>query len=106
MSAQRSGFAIDMAAAMERMMHTMHADSTGEPDRDFLAMMIPHHQGAIDMAEALLRHGRDPLVRRLAEEIIAGQRVEIASMQARLAVHEGRKPDDRYPALGGTRGSG
>jgi hypothetical protein len=45
-------------------------------------------------------------VRRLAEEIIAGQRVEIASMQARLAVHEGRKPDDRYPALGGTRGSG
>jgi uncharacterized protein (DUF305 family) len=99
-----SGFASDMAAAMDRMMDAMHAPATGDADRDFLAMMIHHHQGAIDMAEAFLRHGQDPLVRRLAEEIVAGQRVEIASMQARLAVHEGRAPDDPFPALGGTRG--
>lgn len=101
-----SGFAADMTAAMDRMMNAMHADGTGDPDRDFLAMMIPHHHGAIDMAEAVLRYGRDPLVRQLAEEIIAGQRVEIASMQARLAVHSGQAPDDAYPALGGTRGPG
>jgi uncharacterized protein (DUF305 family) len=99
-----AGFAADMAASMDRMMDAMHVDASGDPDRDFLAMMIPHHQGAIDMAAAVLRHGRDPLVRQLAEEIIAGQRVEIASMQARLAVHEGHAPDEAYPALGGTRG--
>lgn len=100
-----SAFDTSMAAAMDRMMDAMHAaPASGDPDSDFLAMMIPHHQGAIDMAEAVLRYGRDPLVRQLAEEIIAGQRVEIASMQARLAVHQGRAPEDHYPALGGTRG--
>jgi uncharacterized protein (DUF305 family) len=100
-----SGFAQAMAAAMDRMMHDMHAGTaSGDPDRDFLAMMIPHHQGAIDMAELVLRFGRDPLVRQLAEDIIAAQRAEIASMQKRLDVLENRAPDDRYPALGGTRG--
>jgi len=99
-----SAFAADMAAAMDRMMQDMHASATGDADRDFLAMMIPHHQGAIDMAEAVLRHGRDPLVRGLAADIIASQRVEIASMQARLAIHHGHAPDDPFPALGGTRG--
>ncbi|HEX2113941.1 MAG TPA: DUF305 domain-containing protein [Alphaproteobacteria bacterium] len=99
-----SGFIAAMAAAMDRMMLAMHASTTGDADRDFLAMMIPHHQGAIDMAEAVLRYGHDPLVRGLAEEIIASQRVEIASMQARLAVHDGHAPDDQFPALSGTRG--
>jgi uncharacterized protein (DUF305 family) len=99
-----AGFAHDMAAAMDRMMDAMHAHATGDADRDFLAMMIPHHQGAIDMAEAVLRYGHDPLVRGLAEEIIAGQRAEIASMRARLAVHEGKAAEEPFPALGGTRG--
>jgi uncharacterized protein (DUF305 family) len=103
-SETHSRFAADLAAAMDRMMHAMHASTTGDADRDFLTMMIPHHQGAIDMAEAILRYGHDPLVRSLAEEIIASQRVEIASMQARLAVHDGHAPDDQFPALGGTRG--
>lgn len=97
-------FARAMSAAMERMMVDMHAaPPTGDPDQDFLAMMAPHHEGAIEMARLLLLHGRDPLTRQLAEEIIAGQTVEVAAMQARLAALRG--PADEFPALGGTRGS-
>lgn len=60
------------------------APMTGDPDRDFLAMMIPHHQGAIDMAKAVLAHGKDPIARRLAQEIVATQQAEIALMNRRL----------------------
>ena len=86
-AAQRSAFASGMDAGMARMMADMHAaGSSGDPDRDFLAMMIPHHEGAIDMARLVLIHGRDPLVRQLAEDILASQSIEIAGMRARLAV--------------------
>lgn len=88
-------------------MRAMHAAApSGDPDRDFLAMMIPHHQGAIDMARALLIHGRDPMVRQLAGEIIASQQAEIDSMTARLSIlSRGRDADPGgFPALGGTRG--
>ncbi|MBR0679577.1 DUF305 domain-containing protein [Roseomonas eburnea] len=102
-----SAFDAAMAAAMDRMMQDMHAGTPlGDPDRDFLAMMIPHHQGAVDMAELVLRHGRDPLVRQLAEGIIAGQAVEIAAMQARLAVLARGGTADDFPNPGGTRGPG
>jgi uncharacterized protein (DUF305 family) len=77
---------------------------SSDADRDFLAMMIPHHQGAIDMARLVLVHGRDPLTRQLAEEIIASQQAEIASMQARLRVLRSGGASDEYPALFGTRG--
>ena len=62
---------------------------TGNPDADFLLMMIPHHQSAIDMAEDVLTHGTDPEVRALAEAIITAQEQEIADMtemRARLGV--------------------
>ncbi len=82
------------------------APMAGDPDKDFLAMMIPHHEGAVEMARLVLLHGRDPLVRKLAEEIIAGQQTEIGAMRERLAIlRAGRDPDPGgFPALGGTRG--
>lgn len=82
--AQTGDFATAMAGAMQRMHRAMAVPSTGDPDRDFAAMMIPHHQGAIDMAEAELRFGKDERLRRLAQGIIVEQRQEVAVMQAIL----------------------
>jgi uncharacterized protein (DUF305 family) len=96
-----------MSTAMDKMHEEMAAPSqTGDPDRDFLAMMIPHHAGAVEMARLILIYGRDPLVRQLAEGIIAGQQAEIGAMQARLKVLN-QGPDPRpggFPAISGTRG--
>ena len=100
-----SAFDDEMDAGMARMMADMHAaPATGNPDIDFLAMMIPHHAGAVAMARAVLRFGRDPVTRQLAEEIIAGQTVEIEGMQRRLAVLRQPSKTPEFPALGGTRG--
>ena len=58
---------------------------TGNPDIDFAANMIPHHQGAIDMAEVELKYGKDPEMLKLATDIVAAQKIEIAQMKAWLA---------------------
>jgi uncharacterized protein (DUF305 family) len=78
-------FATAMNAAMTRMDRDMMVAPSGNPDRDFAAMMIPHHQGAIDMAEVELRFGHDPVLRRLAQNIVVAQRQEIALMRHSLA---------------------
>lgn len=87
-------FMAENDAAMVRMHAAMDIQPTGDIDRDFAAMMIPHHQGGIDMAVAVLRHSRNDQIRRLAQEIIVEQQQEIAAL--RLAV--GEPPPASYPA--------
>jgi YVTN family beta-propeller protein len=80
------GFEQEMMHSMEIMdQDMMAAPMTGDPDHDFSAMMIPHHQGAVDMAKAVLLYGKDPVLKRLAQEIIVTQEQEIEVMRLRLA---------------------
>jgi hypothetical protein len=83
-TAEEAPFLAENDAAMAKMMAAMAINPSGDADRDFVAMMVPHHQGAIDMAQAELRYGRNEQLRRLAQEIIVTQQQEIAAM--RLAV--------------------
>jgi len=77
-------FLAENDVAMEQMMAEMNIKPSGDVDQDFAAMMIPHHQGAIDMALAELRYGSNEQLRRLAQEIVVSQQQEIAAM--RMAV--------------------
>ena len=75
-------------AAMDKMHADMMAlQNTGNADADFVRGMIPHHQGAIDMAKVELANGKDPEIRKLAEGVIAAQEAEIKQMQDWLAAH-------------------
>jgi uncharacterized protein (DUF305 family) len=79
-------FVSRMNESMEGMDRSMkHAPMNGDVDHDFAAMMIPHHQGAIDMAKAELLYGKDPVMRRLAQEIIVDQKSEVEAMSLWLA---------------------
>jgi hypothetical protein len=77
-------FKAENIAAMGKMMVRMAIKSSGDVDRDFANMMIPHHQGAIDMAETELRHGHNEQLRRIAQEIIVDQQQEIVAMRLAL----------------------
>ncbi len=77
-------FEIENSAAMAKMMAGMAIESSSDVDRDFVDLMIPHHQGAIEMAEAELRHGHNERLRRIAQEIIVDQQQEIEAMKLSL----------------------
>lgn len=69
----------------DKMHANMAIEFTGDADVDFMRGMIPHHQGAIDMAKVVLEHGKDPEVRKLAEEVISVQEGEITMIKKWLA---------------------
>ena len=83
-SDEAAPFYSEMSAVNMSMHAGMDIAPSGEVDRDFMRMMIPHHQGAIDMARALLKYGRDEKLKRLAQSIIVEQAQEIAYMRALL----------------------
>lgn len=89
-ASQEAAFLAENQAAMDTMMAGMDIKPTGDVDHDFTAMMIPHHQGAIDMAQAELQYGRNQQLSRIAQEIVVEQLQEIAAM--RLAIGEPASP--------------
>jgi hypothetical protein len=98
-------FTAENRAAMSSMMAGMNIRPSGDVDRDFAVTMIPHHRGAIDMATAELRHGRNEQLRRIAEEIIVDQQQEIDAMRLAL-VEAGPAPASalgNFVEVGSTR---
>ena len=93
--AAEAPYLAENVSAMTKMMIDMGIRPSGDVDTDFVALMVPHHQGAIDMALAVLRHGRNPQIRRLAQEVIVTQQQEIAVM--RLAVGQPLPPSGPSP---------
>ena len=87
--------------AMTKMMSDMAIKPTGDIDRDFVAMMSPHHQGAIDMAISELRYGKNEQLRRIAQEIIVDQMQEIGAMKLAIgepATESAPAPTQQQPA--------
>jgi hypothetical protein len=82
--AAEAPYLAENVAAMTKMMIDMGIRPSGDVDTDFVAMMVPHHQGAIEMAQAELRYGRNEPLRRMAQEIIVTQLQEITAMRLSL----------------------
>jgi hypothetical protein len=83
-SAEEAPFLAENASAMTKMMIDMGIQPSGDVDTDFAAIMTPHHRGAIEMAQAELRHGHNEQLRRMAQEIIVTQQQEIVAMRLAL----------------------
>ena len=97
LNANERAFLKENDAAMTKMMNDMAVKPTGDVDRDFVAMMIPHHQGAIDMAVAELRYGKNEQLRRIAQEIIVDQHAGDRRHEARDRRAGCRHPRRRRP---------
>ncbi len=82
--AAEAPYLADNVSAMTKMMINMGIRPSGDVDSDFVAMMVPHHQGAIEMAQAELRYGRNDKLKRLSQEIIVTQQQEIVAMRLAL----------------------
>ena len=93
--AAEAPYLAENVSAMTKMMIDMGVRPSGDVDTDFVAMMVPHHQGAIEMAQAELRYGRNEPLRRMAQEIIVTQLQEIAAM--RLSLGQALPPSVALP---------
>jgi uncharacterized protein (DUF305 family) len=89
LSAELSAGSKALVAANAAMHKAMAVEMTGNVDVDFMRTMVPHHQGAVEMAKIVIQNGKDPEVRKLAEEIIKAQEAEIAIMEAWLQKNGG-----------------
>ncbi len=96
--AAEAQFLAENELAMSRMMAGMSSKPTGDIDRDFVDMMVPHHQGAVDMAKSELKYGHNEQLRRLAQEIIVTQQQEITVMHQAVGEKDTAAPS---PAPGG-----
>ena len=94
-NAAEAAYLTESDAAMTKMMDGMSVKPSGDVDRDFVAMMTPHHQGAIDMAVAALKYGKNEQLRRIAQEIIVEQQQEIIAMK--LAIGDPLPPPTSAP---------
>lgn len=94
-SALERAYLAENDAAMSKMMTDMEAKPTGDIDRQFITMMTPHHQGAIDMAVAFLKYGKNVKLKRIAQEIIVEQQQEIKAMM--IAVGDPIGPSSAAP---------
>ncbi|NKJ34920.1 uncharacterized protein (DUF305 family) [Rhizobium sp. SG570] len=94
-NAAEAAYLTENDAAMTKMMDGMSVKPSGDVDRDFVAMMTPHHQGAIDMAVAALKYGKNEQLRRIAQEIIVEQQQEIIAMK--LAIGDPLPPPTSAP---------
>ncbi len=88
----------ELIGSMDKMHMAMGAIvRSGNSDVDFVRLMLPHHQAAIDMAKTQLLYGKDPQMRRLAQEIITDQQLEIEVMQRWLKQRESTEPKENQP---------
>ena len=92
----------ELNSSMEKMHLAMTSiESSGNSDVDFVRLMLPHHQAAIDMAKTQLRYGKDPQMRRLAQEIVTDQQSEIKLMQLWLKQHSASsRQESQTPSAG------
>jgi DUF305 family protein family protein len=94
----------ELIASMDKMHMAMKAVArSGNPDVDFVKLMVPHHQAAIDMAKTQLLYGKDPQMRRLAQEIITDQRLEIELMQRWLKQQQAAQPKQNQTPVADSR---
>ncbi|HTV72057.1 MAG TPA: DUF305 domain-containing protein [Rhizobiaceae bacterium] len=91
--AQLSDGSKALQAANSNMHSAMAIEMTGDVDVDFMRSMIPHHEGAVDMARIALQYGKDPEVRKLAEAVVAAQESEISFMNEWLKKKGVAAPD-------------
>jgi hypothetical protein len=95
--AAEAPYLAENVSAMTKMMIDMGIRPSGDVDTDFVAMMVPHHQGAIEMARAELHYGRNEPLRRMAQEIIVTQRQEITAMRLAVGLPLTVPPDEASP---------